>query len=122
MSLCGRVLTGFTLTTEPLRDGSALSASASLASFPNAAEDKEGIQLEIQADYVLLSYIFSSIYLVYVSINVVYLVYISITFVWNKRVFSGVASETNTRFVDTGENPSDTADGDWSPNKRAGSW
>ena len=37
VSLCGRVLTGFTLTTEPLRDGSALRASAKRASFPNAA-------------------------------------------------------------------------------------
>ena len=33
VSLCGRVLTGLTLTTEPFRDGSALSASASRASF-----------------------------------------------------------------------------------------
>jgi len=37
VSLGGRVLTGLTLTTEPLREGSDLSGSASRPSCPNAA-------------------------------------------------------------------------------------
>ena len=37
VSLGGRVLTGLTLTTEPLRDGSDLRGSASRPSWPNAA-------------------------------------------------------------------------------------